>query len=210
MRLARLELIITRGDNVLDAFQLDGKTDAQGGAWLDGKLRLLGLKQAGDVRLRTSFPITRSATAPTSCACSAASWGSWRVGSAARPTCWEEFRSKLSGVRGQRGGVLAAPFRHRDPGQLEEGPPANARSIGVARPPETIYYAQPYFYIAPGRASTEKAARSARAGTLAHRGLLRRGAHRRRGSRDEGPRRGLMGFITAAFDIGRTRLGARS
>src|SRR5262249_52796184 len=51
IRVPRLEMIITRGDNVLDAFQLGGKSDAQAGAWLDTKLRALGLKPAGDVRL---------------------------------------------------------------------------------------------------------------------------------------------------------------
>src|SRR5215472_9099439 len=38
IRVPRLEMIITRGDNVLDAFQLGGKSDAQAGAWLDTKL----------------------------------------------------------------------------------------------------------------------------------------------------------------------------
>src|SRR5262245_34506037 len=49
IRMPRLEMIITRGDNVLDAFQFDGKTDAAAGVWLDTKLRALGLKLAGDV-----------------------------------------------------------------------------------------------------------------------------------------------------------------
>src|SRR3974390_244111 len=56
VRSPRLELIITRGDNVLDAFQLGGKTDAQAGAWLDSKLRILGLNLARDAQLPYELP----------------------------------------------------------------------------------------------------------------------------------------------------------
>src|SRR5262245_48551592 len=56
IRVPRLELIITRGDNVLDAFQFHAKTDEQAGTWLDAKLRLLSLKPAGDVKLPYDLP----------------------------------------------------------------------------------------------------------------------------------------------------------
>src|SRR5258707_15657563 len=56
LRMARLELIITSGDSVLDAFQFDGKTDAAAGAWLDSKLHALGLKPASGVNLPYALP----------------------------------------------------------------------------------------------------------------------------------------------------------
>src|SRR5256712_9189744 len=56
IRMARLELIVTSGDSVLDAFQFDGKTDAAAGAWIDSKLHALGLKPAGGVTLPYALP----------------------------------------------------------------------------------------------------------------------------------------------------------
>src|SRR6267142_868339 len=56
IRVARLELIVTSGDSVLDAFQFDGKTDAAAGAWIDSKLHALGLKPAVGVKLPYVLP----------------------------------------------------------------------------------------------------------------------------------------------------------
>src|SRR3989449_3619438 len=56
IRIARLELIVTRGDSVLDAFQFDARTDAAAGAWLDSKLHALGLNPAGGGTLPYSLP----------------------------------------------------------------------------------------------------------------------------------------------------------
>src|SRR6267378_2416584 len=56
IRIARLELIVTSGNNVLDAYQLDGKTDAAAGAWIDSKLHALGLKPASGATLPYALP----------------------------------------------------------------------------------------------------------------------------------------------------------
>src|SRR5258706_14286122 len=50
IRMSRLELIVTSGDSVLDAFQFDGRTDAAAGVSIDSKLHARGLKPAGAVR----------------------------------------------------------------------------------------------------------------------------------------------------------------
>src|SRR5258706_13517141 len=50
IRVPRLEMIITRGDNVLDAFQFHAKTDAQAVALVDFECSGFGLNPAGDVR----------------------------------------------------------------------------------------------------------------------------------------------------------------
>jgi len=90
---------------------------------------------------------------------------------------------------------------------LEEGPPANARSIGVGSSPGDDYYAQPYFYISPWpRFDGEKLPDPPAPGHWHTEGFF--GAvltgDEVLAMKDRG--RGLMGFITAAFDIGRTRL----
>src|SRR5258705_402973 len=56
IRIARLELIVTSGSNVLDAYQFDGRTDAAAGAWIDSKLHALGLKPASGARLPYTLP----------------------------------------------------------------------------------------------------------------------------------------------------------
>src|SRR5712692_9602673 len=56
IRIARLELIVTSGSNVLDAYQFDGKTDAAAGNWIDSKLHALGLKPASSAKLPYALP----------------------------------------------------------------------------------------------------------------------------------------------------------
>src|SRR4029077_7711687 len=144
IRVPRLEMIITRGDNVLDAFQIDGKTDAQAGAWLDSKLRVLGLKQAGDVRLPYELPAHPLGAGPHQLGRLGRELGEiarWFGGAA---DVLEEFRAKLPGRRASP--VVCWPH-HFDIAtliSLEEGSPANARSIGVGASPGDEYYSQPY------------------------------------------------------------------
>ena len=63
-----------------------------------------------------------SETGPTSSACSAGSWASSRAGSAGPADVLEEFAAKIAGAAREPHAVLAAPFRHRDPGQPRGGP----------------------------------------------------------------------------------------
>jgi hypothetical protein len=209
IRVPRLEMIITRGDNVLDAYQLGGKTDAQAGAWLDSKLRVLGLKPAGDVRLPYELPDHPLGGAPYHLAMLGRELGElarWFGGSA---DALEEFRSKLTGLRSSP--VVCWPH-HFDIAtlvSLEEGSPANARSIGVGASPGDEYYAQPYFYVSPWpRFDGEKLPDPPAPGhwhTEGFFGAVLTGEDIL-AMKDRG--RGLMSFITSAFDIGRKRLGA--
>jgi hypothetical protein len=208
IRIPRLEMIITRGANVLDAFQFDGKTDAQGGAWLDAKLRVLGLKLAGDVQLPYELPPHPNGDAPHALGRLGRELGElarWFGGSA---DVLEEFASKL---RGPRASPVTCWPHHFDIAtlvKLEEGQPANARSIGIGVSPGDEYYAQPYAYISPWpRFDGEKLPDAPSPGhwhTEGFFGAVATGdAILAMGDRG----RGLMAFITAAFDISRARLG---
>lgn len=207
IRIPRLEMIITRGDNVLDAFQFDGKTDAQAGAWLETKLRALGLKQAGDVRLPYDLPEHPIGSRHHELGMLGRELGElarWLGGSA---DVLEEFSGKLTGVRASP--VLCWPH-HFDIAtlvSLEQGP--NARTIGVGVSPGDEYYAQPYAYVSPWpRFDGDKLPDPPRPGHWHTEGFF--GAvvtgDDILAMADRG--RGLLGFITAAFDLGRARLGA--
>ena len=210
VRIPRLELIITRGDNVLDAFQMGGKTDAQAGVWLDAKLRVLSLKQAGDVRLPYELPEHPLGSGSHQLAMLGRELGElarWFGGAA---EALEEFKARLQGLRSSP--VVCWPH-HFDIAtlvSLEEGTPANARSIGVGASPGDEYYNQPYFYVSPyPRFDGEKLPDPPSPGHWHTEGFF--GAVLTGDDvlalKDRG--RGLTGFINRAFDIARTRLGAR-
>jgi hypothetical protein len=209
IRMPRLELILTRGDNVLDAFQFDGKTDAQAGAWLDVKLRVLGLKAAGDARLPYDLPEHPAGGNPHDLRRLGRELGElarWFGGSA---DVLEEFAGKLTGVHASP--VLCWPH-HFDIAtlvKLEEGQPANARSIGIGVSPGDEYYAQPYVYVSPWpRFDGAKLPDLPPPGHWHTEGFFGAVATGEQilAMKDRG--RGLLGFIAAAFDIGRARLGA--
>ncbi|HXZ52921.1 MAG TPA: hypothetical protein VEH51_13040 [Burkholderiales bacterium] len=207
VRIPRLELIITRGDNVLDAFQLGGKTDAQAGAWLDSKLRILGLNLARDVDLPYELPPHPAAGGPHDLHMLGRELGElarWFGGAA---DALHEFVSRLAGPRA--GPVLCWPH-HFDIAtlvSLENG--ANARTIGVGVSPGDEYYTQPYVYISPWpRFDGEKLPAAPSPGHWHTEGFFGAVA-----TGDDilamGDRgRGLMAFINAAFDISRARLEA--
>jgi hypothetical protein len=209
IRIPRLEMIITRGDNVLDAFQFDGKTDAQAGTWIDLKLRALGLKPAGDVRLPYDLPDHPMGGRPHELGMLGRELGElarWFGGAA---DVLEEFAAKLAGPRASAVTCWPHHFDIATLVSLEEGHPANARSIGVGVSPGDEYYAQPYVYVSPWpRFDGNKLPDAPPPGhwhTEGFFGAVATGddilAMKDRG-------RGLLAFITAAFDIGRTRLGA--
>jgi hypothetical protein len=209
IRVPRLEMIITRGDNVLDAFQFDGKTDTQAGAWVDSKLRILGLKAAGDVRLPYELPDHPAGGRPHQLGMLGRELGElarWFGGSA---EVLEEFAARLAGPRASP--VLCWPH-HFDIAtlvKLEDGQAASARSIGVGVSPGDEHYPQPYVYISPWpRFDGGKLPDLPPPGHWHTEGFF--GAvvtgEQILAMKDRG--RGLLGFITAAFDIGRARLGA--
>jgi len=209
LRIARLELIVISAGKVLDTFQLDGKTDAAAGAWIDSKMLALGLKPAGGVALPYSLPDHPAGGKPHELAMLGRELGDLSRWFAGPADVLEEFRGKLIGLRA--GPLLYWPH-HFDIAtlvQLEEGSAESARTIGVGASPGDEFYAQPYFYLspsprfdgaplpelpAPGRWRTEGFFGAVATGEelLA---LKDRGA-------------GLLAFITGAFEICRARLGA--
>jgi hypothetical protein len=206
VRLPRLEMIITRGDNVLDAFQFDGKTDAQAGTWLDLKLRALSLKPASEVKL--PYALTeRPAGSRHELAMLGRELGElarWFGGSA---DALDEFVGKLSGPRA--GPVLCWPH-HFDIAtlvSLEEG--AKARTIGVGVSPGDEHYAQPYVYVSPWpRFDGDKLPDPPSPGhwhTEGFFGAVATGDDILAMS-DRG--RGIAAFIGSAFDLARARMGA--
>jgi hypothetical protein len=209
VRIPRLEMIITRGDNVLDAFQFDGKTDAQAGTWIDLKLRALGLKGAGDVILPYDLPDHPTGGRPHELGMLGRELGElarWFGGGA---DVLEEFIGKLAGPRASAVTCWPHHFDIATLVSLEEGHPANARSIGVGVSPGDEYYAQPYVYVSPWpRFDGNKLPDAPPPGhwhTEGFFGAVATGddilAMKDRG-------RGLLAFIHAAFEIGRARLGA--
>ena len=209
IRVPRLEMILTRGDNVLDAYQLDGKTDAQAGGWLDSKLRALRLNPAGDVKLPYDLPAHPLGGGAHQLGMLGRELGElarWFGGSA---DVLEDFRSRLSGQRSSP--VLCWPH-HFDIAtlvSLEDSSPANARSIGIGASPGDEYYAQPYFYISPWpRFDGDKLPDPPAPGhwhTAGFFGAVLTG-DQILAMRDRG--RGLTAFINTAFEIGRAKLGA--
>lgn len=209
IRIPRLEMIITRGDNVLDAFQFHGKTDAQAGAWIDSKLRALGLKSASDVRLPYDLPDHPTGGKPHELGKLGRELGElarWFGGSA---DVLEEFAAKLAGPRASPVTCWPHHFDIATLVNLEPGQAANARTIGVGVSPGDEYYAQPYVYVSPWpRFDGDKLPDAPRPGhwhTEGFFGAVATGddilAMRDRG-------RGLLAFINTAFDIARARLGA--
>jgi hypothetical protein len=208
VRPARLELIVTRGDNVLDAFQFEARTDDAAGAWIDSKLRALSLKPAGDVNLPYDLPDHPTGGRPHQLGKLGRELGElsrWFAGSA-------DVLDEFARLRGLRAGAVLCWPHHFDIAtlvNLDEGRSENPRSIGVGVSPGDEYYAQPYAYISPwprieggempdlpppGHWHTEGFFGAVVTGEQ----IL--------AMKDRG--RELLTFITAAFEIGREHLGA--
>jgi len=206
-RIARLELIVTSGDNVADAFQLDGRTDPAAGAWIDSKLHALGLKPAGAVKLPYALPDLSAGGRP------------YRLGKLGRElgelSRWfggpadvlEEFAAKLAGLRPGPGPLLCWPhhFDFATLVRLESGEPG--RSVGVGVSPGDEFYAQPYVYVSPWprfEGSLPELPRPGHWHTEGFFGAVATGEEIL-AMKDRG--RALLAFITGAFEIGRARLG---
>ena len=208
IRLARLELIVTRGDNVLDAFQFDGKTDAAAGAWLDSKLRALSLKPAGDLSLPYDLPDHPVGGGRYELRMLGRELGELSRWFAGPADVLEEFSAKLAGLRPEP--VLCWPH-HFDIAtlvRLRPGSGEPARSVGVGFSPGDEFYAQPYVYISPSpRFDDGKLPEAPFPGHWHTEGFFGAVATGEAilAMNDRG--RGLMTFINAAFDLSRARLG---
>jgi hypothetical protein len=146
LRVGVHELVFTKGEHT-DAFALAGKSDAEAGNWLDGKLAAEGLKPASGTNLPYEMPPTLFARP----AVEAQGLSTLAVWFAAGAELLEELRKKYKRCKPGPGPVRCWPH-HFDSAilvRLEEGPPESARAIGIGISPGDNYYAQPYFYLSP-------------------------------------------------------------
>jgi len=213
LRISRLELILTRGANVLDAFQFDGKTEAEGGSWLDSKMHTLGLKPATGAMLAYDLPAHPVGE------------GRYRLGMLGRElgelSRWfggpaealEDFRGRLANLRPAPGPVRCWPH-HFDIAtlvRLDESTDESARSIGVGLSPGDEFYSQPYVYVSPWpRFDSEPLPELPRPGRWHTEGFF--GAVATADDILAAPERSraLRAFLEAAFQVGRSRLGGQS
>jgi hypothetical protein len=211
IRIARLELIVTSGNNVADAFQLDGRTDPAAGAWIDSKLHALGLKGAGDVKLPYVLPDHTAGGRPHELGMLGRELGElsrWFGGPA---ELLEEFAAKLAGLRPGPGPLLCWPH-HFDMAtlvRLDAGGGESARSVGVGVSPGDEFYAQPYVYVSPRpRFDGGSLPDLPPPGHWRTEGFFGAVATGEEILAMKDRRRALLAFITGAFEIGRARLGA--
>jgi len=211
IRMTRLELIVTSGDSVLDAFQFDGKTDAAAGAWLDSKLHALGLKPADGVKLPYDLSAHPTGGRSHELGMLGRELGElsrWFGGAA---EVLEEFAGRLAGLRPGPGPLLCWPH-HFDLAtlvRLDAGAGESARSVGVGVSPGDEFYAQPYVYVSPwprfDGANLPALPPPGHWHTEGFFGAVATGEEIL-AMNDRG--KALLAFIAGAFEIGRARLGA--
>jgi hypothetical protein len=210
IRIARLELIVTSGNNVLDAYQFDGKTDAAAGAWIDSKLHALGLKPASDANLPYALPDHPADGRPHELGMLGREFGELSRWFAGPAEALEEFAESLAGLRPGPGPLLCWPH-HFDIAtlvRLDAGGGESARSVTVGMSPGDEFYAQPYAYVSLWPRFEGRLPDLPPPGqwhTVGFLGAVITGedilAFKDR-------RQGLLSFIGGAFEIARARLGA--
>ena len=152
LSVADLRLIVLHSSAAGDSLALDGKSDAEAGAWIDAALHAAGLAPASNVRLPYELPdhavakgARYNARAEAGSLQELARW----FGMAAE--ILEEVRGRLGEVRPGPSPVLCWPH-HFDIAtlvQLEAGHAESVRSIGAGLSPGDESYAQPYWYVSP-------------------------------------------------------------
>ena len=206
LRVASFALVALRGDAVIDAFQLDRRTDAEAGAWMDSKLRALGLKPAGGVNLpyaMAEHALARGAAYDTSSAGrELGELARWFAGAA---DLLEEFRAKLAGAH-------AAPLRcwphHFDIATVVPLRENDAAGVGIGVSPGDEFYAQPYVYVSPwprfdAAGPLPDLPAPGRWHTQGFFGAVATGEEIL-ALKNRGPE--LLAFVSAAFEIGRAHL----
>jgi hypothetical protein len=152
LRMGVHELVLTTKKRC-DALPLAGKSDAEVGAWLDGKLEGEGLKPASGVKLPYDMPPTLFARAEEE----VPHFAALALWFAAAAEALEELRKKYRRFKPGPSPVRCWPH-HFDIAilvALEKGPAESAqagesaRLIGIGVSPGDGYYAQPYLYVSP-------------------------------------------------------------
>jgi hypothetical protein len=210
IRIARLELIVTSGSNVLDAYQFDGKTDAAAGAWIDSKLHALGLKPASGAKLPYTLPDHPAGGRPHELGMLGREFGELSRWFAGPAEALEGFMAKFTHLRPGPGPLLCWPH-HFDIATLvrfDAGGGESARAVGVGASPGDEFYAQPYVYVSPWprfEGSLPDLPPPGHWHTEGFFGAVATGEEIL-AMQDRG--RAVLAFITGAFEIGRARLGA--
>ncbi len=206
LRVAGFALVVLRGEAVVDAFQLERKTDAEAGAWIDSKLRTLGLKPAGGVKLPYAVPdhaVARGAGYDTSSA--GRELGELARWFAGATDLLDEFKAKLAGPRA--GPVRCWPH-HFDIATLVPLR-GDVAGVGIGLSPGDEFYAQPYAYVSPWpRFDSEALPSLPPPGHWHTQGFFGAVATGEEilALKNRGPE--LLAFVTAAFEIARARLRA--
>jgi hypothetical protein len=146
LRMGVYELVFTTKTRC-DAFPLAGKSDAEAGTWLDGKLEAEGLKPASGVKLPYEMPPTLFARAAEE----VPHFAALALWFAAAAEALEELRKKYRRFKPGPSPVRCWPH-HFDIAifvALEKGPVESARAIAIGVSPGDGYYAQPYLYVSP-------------------------------------------------------------
>lgn len=209
---AGLQLMLVHGAATQETFALDGRSDAEAGAWVDAALRAAGLAPASGVKLPYDMP-------PHAVA-GGASYGA--RGEAAALQELARWFGAAAEVLGEVGGRLRdlrpgpSPVRcwphHFDIAtlaQLDAGHAESARSIGIGLSPGDESYAQPYWYVSPW--PTPDAATLPEAPVPGHwhtQGFVAVVATARDTLKLKDRRREVRVFIIEAVEICRAQLGA--
>jgi hypothetical protein len=152
LAIASMRLILLQDDAPLDEFALDGRRDAEAGAWIDRHAVSLGLRAASGIALPYAIPAHPvAAGAPYALAARQAEFAALAAWYAAADEILHETQPSLARI-----GKGASPVRcwphHFDIATLltlGEGDAATATSIGIGMSPGDEHYAEPYFYVSP-------------------------------------------------------------
>jgi hypothetical protein len=212
VRLAGLALIILKGDNILDTFELAGRRDSMVGVWLDSALRALSLKPASGVKLPYAIPTHAVARGlPYSFSGESEAFDELSRWFAAGTEVLGDFKATTASAYADTSPIVCWPH-HFDLAMVvsfEASAAQIPRSIGIGVSPGDEFYPQPYVYISPspqlniaelpelpppGHWHTQDFVGAVASGEA----IL--------ALEDRG--RGLLAFIDAAFEIGRARVGA--
>ena len=148
--IASLTLIVVRDDTIAAQFPLDGKTNAQAGAWLDGFAAGVGLALPGGATLPYTIPAHPvGESRPYSGAV-------LRDEYAALARWFASADEILTDIRAGFPAGTASPVRcwphHFDIATLYtlgDGDAETAPAVGVGLSPGDSAYAEPYFYVSP-------------------------------------------------------------
>jgi hypothetical protein len=152
LALAPMRLVLVQEDAPADELMLDGKRDAEAGAWIDGHATSLGLKPTCDVALSyklAAHPLAKSAAYTV--ASHQKEFVALAVWYAAAAELLEETRASLARI-GHGPSLVRCWPHHFDIATLltlGEGDVESAAAIGIGVSPGDEHYAEPYFYVSP-------------------------------------------------------------